>query len=131
MDFLKDAKKPQSTKEEILASVGDLSALDIMHNQILVGIYMRPEKTAGGIILTDKTRDEDRWQGKVGLVLKKGPLAFENDAHNDFGGQNINEGDWIVYRVSDGFSIDVNRVHCRLLEDSHIKAVVTDPAVIY
>lgn len=125
------ASKPQSTKEEIIAAIGDLSKLEIMHNQILVGIYMRPEKTAGGIILTDKTIDEDKWQGKVGLVLKTGPQAFKSDGTTDFAGQSVAEGDWLIYRVSDGFAIDINGAHCRLLEDIHIKGRVTDPTVIY
>jgi len=125
------ASKPQSTKDEIIAAIGDLSKLEIMHNQILVGIYMRPEKTAGGIILTDKTKDEDKWQGKVGLVLKKGPQAFKSDGSTDFADQNVEDGDWLIYRVSDGFAIDINGTHCRLLEDVHVKGRVTDPAVIY
>lgn len=123
--------KPQSSAEEIKESLGDLSGLSIMHNQILVGIWMRPEKTAGGIILTEKTVDEDKWQGKVGLVMAKGPLAFINDGANDFHGQDVEVGDWVIYRVSDGFSIDINGTHCRLLEDVHIKGRVSDPTVIY
>ncbi len=123
--------KPQATAEEIHASIGDLSQVEVMHNQILVGIWMRPEKTAGGIILTEKTVDEDKWQGKVGLVLKKGPMAFVSEGSTDFHDQNVNEGDWVIYRVSDGFSIDINGTHCRLIEDIHIKGRVTDPAVIY
>lgn len=122
--------KPQSTKEEILAAVGDLDKVEVMHNQILVGIYMRGDKV-GNIYLPDQTRDEDRWQGKVGLVLKKGPLAFVSDGAADFKGQDVNDGDWVIYRVSDGFPIDVNGAHCRLLEDVHIKGRVADPSVIY
>lgn len=124
------ANKPQSTKDEILGSIGDVSAIEVMHNHLLIGIYMRGSKI-GNIFIPEKTQDEDRWQGKVGLVLKKGPLAFKSDASNDFGDQNVNEGDWVIYRVSDGFSIDVNQTHCRLLEDVHIKGRVSDPSVIY
>lgn len=123
--------KPQATAEEIRASISDLSQFEVMHNHILVGIWMRPEKTAGGIFLTDKTLDEDKWQGKVGLVLKKGPMAFESEGSTDFHGQTVNEGDWVIYRVSDGFSIDINGTHCRLIEDVHIKGRVSDPSVIY
>lgn len=123
--------KPQSTQAEILEAIGDISYLEIMHNQILVGIWMRPERTAGGIILTEKTVDEDKWQGKVGLVLKVGPTAFVNDSANDFKGQSLSVGDWVIYRTSDGFSIDVNGTHCRLLEDVHIKGRVNDPSIIY
>jgi co-chaperonin GroES (HSP10) len=123
--------KPQATAEEIRTSIEDVSKIEVMHNQILVGIYIRPEKTSGGIYLTEKTLDEDRWQGKVGLVLKAGPMAFQNEGNTDFHGQSVNEGDWVIYRVSDGLSIDVNGVHCRLIEDVHIKGRVADPSVIY
>jgi len=125
--------KPQATAEEIRASAGDLSRFEVMHNQILVGIYLRPDdhKTAGGILLPQKTLDEDRWQGKVGLVLKKGPLAFVDDGSTNFEGQSVSDGDWVIYRVSDGFPIDVNGTHCRLLEDVHIKGRVPDPSMIY
>jgi hypothetical protein len=122
--------KPQSTADEIKESIGDISGLTIMHNQILVGIWMRGAKI-GSVWIPEKTQDEDKWQGKVGLVLAKGPLAFENDGANDFKGQDVNVGDWVVYRVSDGFSIDINETHCRLLEDVHIKGKVSDPAIIY
>lgn len=123
--------KPQATAAEIRESIGDLSGVSVMHNQILIGIWMRPEKTAGGIFLTDKTIDEDKWQGKVGLVLKKGPMAFVSEGNTDFHGQDVQEGDWVIYRVSDGFSIDIRETHCRLLEDVHIKAIVVDPSIIY
>jgi co-chaperonin GroES (HSP10) len=127
---LKD--KPQTTANEIIAGLGDaLTSFEPFHNQILIGIWMRPEKTAGGIIMPDKVLDEDRWQGKVGIVLKKGPLAFVDDSRNDFAGQNIEIGDWVIFRVSDGFAIDVNGVHCRMVEDIHIRGRVTSPNIIW
>lgn len=127
-----DADKPQSTKDEILAGLGEaLTNAEVFHNQILIGIYMKPGKTAGGILLTQKTIDEDKWQGKVGVVLKKGPMTFVNDGTVDFHGQDVEVGDWVVYRVSDGMSLDLNGVHCRLIEDTHIKMRVSDPTAIY
>jgi co-chaperonin GroES (HSP10) len=124
--------KPQTTADEIMASIGSaIGQFEIFHNQILVGIYMRPEKTAGGVILPDKVKDEDRWQGKVGLVLKKGASAFVNDARNDFHGLDVTVGQWVVFRVSDALAIDINGVHCRMLEDIHIKGVVESPSIIW
>jgi len=123
--------KPQDTKGAIADGVGDLDAVEVYHNQILVGIWKRPDKTAGGIILTDKTRDEDRYQGKVGLVLKKGPLAFHADGSVDFGGKDVSEGDWVAYRASDGWSLKLNGMDCRMLEDVHIKMRVAEPGIIY
>lgn len=116
---------------ELKAKVGDLSKVEIMHNQILVAVYIRPERTASGLYLADKTRDEDRFQGKAGLVLKKGPLAFVDDDANKFHGQDVNIGDWVFYRVSDGFPVNINGQLCRLLEEVHIKGKIPSPDVVY
>lgn len=121
--------KPQSTKDEILAGLGSIT-FETFHNQLLLGIYIKPEKSAGGIIFTDKTRAEDQWQGKVAVVLDKGPMAFRSDASVRFE-NDVQVGDWVVYRVSDGFSIDINGIHCRVIEDVHIRAKITDPTIIY
>jgi len=128
---LKSGMKPQASVAELRESIGDISQVEVFHNQVLVGVYIKPELTRGGIILTDGTRSEDKWQGKVGAVLKMGPAAFVNDAANDFHGLEILEDEWILFRVTDGFSLEVNGVHCRLLEDSHVRGRVPDPTMIY
>lgn len=125
------AAKPQSTKDECLAAIGSLDNFQLFHNHILVVTWIKSNITASGIILTDKTRDEDIYQSKIGLVVKKGPNAFVSDASHDFGEQDVSVGDWAVYRVSDGFAIDVNGSHCRLIEDQDVKMTVTDPLLIY
>ena len=116
---------------EIRKRIGDISQIEVLHNQILVGVYIRPEKTKGGILLTSQTRDEDRYQGKAGLVLKKGPLAFVDDDNNKFHGQNVDVGDWVFYRVSDGFPLVLNGTLCRLLEEVHVKGKVPSPDVVF
>lgn len=117
--------------EELKQKVGDLSGIEVLHNQILVAVYIRPDRTASGLYLADKTRDEDRYQGKAGLVLKKGPLAFVDDDTNKFHGQNVEVGDWVFYRVSDGFPLMLNGTLCRLLEEVHIKGKINSPDVVY
>lgn len=116
---------------EIRKRIGDISQIEVLHNQILVGVYIRPEKTKGGILLTSQTRDEDRYQGKAGLVLKKGPLAFVDDDNNKFHDQNVDVGDWVFYRVSDGFPLVLNGTLCRLLEEVHVKGKIPSPDVVF
>ena len=41
--------------EELRKQAGDLSRVEIFNNQLLVAIYVRPQKTKSGIFLTDKT----------------------------------------------------------------------------
>ena len=117
--------------KEIRNRIGDISKIEVLHNQILVGVYVRPEKTKGGILLTSQTRDEDRYQGKAGLVLKKGPLAFVDEHNNKFHGQNVDVGDWVFYRVSDGFPLVLNGTLCRLLEEVHVKGKIPSPDVVF
>jgi co-chaperonin GroES (HSP10) len=113
--------------ESIRNEMGDISSVEVFNNQVLVAVYIRPQKTKSGIILTNQTTDEDRYQSKVGLVLKKGPQAFEDVSGQWFDGLNIEEGDWIVFRPSDGWNITVNNVLCRIIDDVNIRGRVDQP----
>jgi co-chaperonin GroES (HSP10) len=120
-----------SDKQEIIEEVGDISQVEVMYNQILVGIWKRPEKTKGGIILTDNTRKEDDYQGKVGLVLKCGPSAFQSTDEMDFGTQSVQVGDWVVFRPGDGWQLKVGDRPCRMLVDASIKLKIPKPEMVY
>ncbi len=89
-------------KKVIHDELGDISEIELFHNQVLAAIYIRPEKTKSGLYLSNNTREEDKWQGKVGLIVKTGPDAFKDDTGKWFNGVNINVGDWIYFRPSDG-----------------------------
>lgn len=117
--------------EVIRREVGDLKDLTVMGNQVLIGIYQRPNKTKGGIIITDKTKDEDKYQGKVGLILAMGPRAFKDEKGEWFGGIEATVGDWVFLRVSDGWSVEVNGKLCRMVDDTLIKGIITHPDVIW
>ena len=122
-------------KEALLAALGDLSHIRLFSAQVLLAIYERPQKTKGGLFLPDNIRREDIYQGKVGLVVAKGPAAFKDDDRTQFHGQDVQIGEWVGYRVQDGWSLQVNgpngAVHCRMLEDVNIKAAFTHPDDIY
>lgn len=117
--------------QEILEKVGDLSKLNIFGRNVLVGVYVRPEKTKGGLFLTDNARQEDRYQGKVGLVLKTGPFAFSQADNDWFAGSTISKGDWVFLRPSDGWSVTVNGVLCRMLNDDQIRGQIPHPDYVY
>ena len=117
-------------KTALLNAVGDLSDYDLFHNQILVAIYVRPEKTSGGIIRPGTNVQEDEYQGKVGLVVKVGPSAFVSD-EEDFMGQMVNVGDWVVYRVGDGWALNIRDTACRILTDRTIRMRIKKPEDIF
>lgn len=117
--------------DEIRSKVGSLEGVKVLGNYVLIGIYVRPEKTKGGIILTDKTKDEDRWQGKVGLVLKVGPMVGDEKSREWSGNEPIREGEWVVIRPSDGWQHTLNECDCRMVRDTDIKMRVASPDVIW
>ena len=124
-------KHDEDPASAIRKKIGNLKDYIIFGNYVLLGVYERPEVTKSGIHLAGVTRGEDQHQGKAGLVLKKGPMAFVSDAHYDFKGQNVEEGDWVSIWVSDGRKLYVNGGLCRLVEDQHIRLKIPAPDVVY
>jgi hypothetical protein len=132
-----------------------LATIGVMRNRVLVCTYVEAEVTAGGIYKPNSRIDESKWQGKVGLVLKIGPLAFDFDeiveeaASFDGTGASgmamdvvrrnhgIPEvGDWVFYRAADTWDCGVKvgsgtGVHCRFINDDNIIGVIGDPTVIW
>ena len=119
--------------EELMDRIGDLDEITVPFNKILVGIYMRPNQTKSGIILADSTRDEDRFQGKSGLILKKGPMAFQDDDKVKFNGLNPEVGECIVFRPSNGMKLDIRSKdgHCILLSDTQVELVIPSPDMVF
>ena len=118
-------------KQAITDEIGDISEFQVFHNDVIVAVYLRPQKTASGIYLTDQHRDEDRFQSKVGLVVKLGPDAFEDDTGAWFHGVKVAVGDWVWFRPSEGFNLTVNKVLCRALKDTSIRGTVPHPDTIW
>ena len=123
--------------QALLDSLGDISGLQPMFNQILVATYIEPEKTKGGIIKPDNAILEGRFQGKVHLVLKLGPTAFKYDGSYQYEGPKIEVGDWIVARPTDGFeffSLEPLRhdaTPCRFYEDRFILGKTNRPDAVW
>ena len=141
---LKKSTPETDEKQAILDKLGDLSQVQIAQNEVLVAIYIRPEKSAGGILLTDRTRKEDNYQGKVGLVVKIGSACrFEryDAARNITFGLDIQLHDWVVTRPSDTWALDVNGgedtsdpkafTNCRLVFDDQIRMKIPNPGMIW
>lgn len=123
--------KSSDPKSAILDAVGD--AVENIHptgSRILVGTYISPEKSSGGIIFSDQTKMEDLWQGCMGLVLKKGPTAFQDDDLHKFHDFNVEEGQWILFRFSSAWEFHLNGASCRMVPDTEIMAVIDTPSII-
>lgn len=119
----------------ILDEIGDISGVEIFNNQVLCAVYRRPEKTRGGILLPGSNLDEDKFQSKIGLVLKMGASAFEEDSEW-FKDVKINVNDWVVFKPSDGWSVTVKNpaggeVLCRIIDDVNVRGRISHPDLVW
>ena len=116
--------------KELLTKFGKLDDVDVKMNRILVAYYIRPEKTKSGIYLTDTTRKEDEWQGKVGLVLKLGPSAYADD--KTFAPEDaVAIGDWVMFRPSAGLDCQIRGHKCKLVFEGDIEMRISSPDAVF
>ena len=123
-------------KKELLAALkGAQDKITVFGVDLLLAIYQRPERTASGLYLSDRVRGEDIYQGKVGLILKVGPLvhAKNKGLYEWFGSEARfpRVGDWGVVRVGDTYPFDLNGVPCRMVEAKLLRAVIPQPDLLW
>lgn len=126
--ILPTKKTADDLRKEMLAKLGDISGIAVYHNWALGMIYM-PDKV-GSLYRSDVSKEEDKWQGKVMLLIKTGPTAFVNNG-NWLWHPPIVVGDWLVARASDGVNRLVNGQMCRLFRDTVVTEKVTHPDNIF
>lgn len=115
-----------------MKKLGELPGFKLLRNDVLLGVYERPEKTKSGIHLPDSTRKEDEHQGKAALVLALGPTAFVSDNHVTFHPeQKVEVGDWVSIWVSDGRRIVINGQLCRVIRDQDLVARIDAPDMVF
>lgn len=107
-----------------------LKDLVLYRNDVLLVTAPIMAKSKGGIILADKTKNEERYQGKIGLIVKLGEIAF-NDVEiwpNEETRPIV--GDWVFYRNADTHECAINKVSCRFIKDHLIIGKVSAPDAI-
>ena len=129
---------PEGLRDKMLSDLLPMvNMMGLQRNRCIVATYIRPGLTQGGIIIPGMTQEEDRWQGKVGLLLAVGPEAFGydevraaidaavDDAREDAGlefseddereatGRALRDmnvprvGDWVAYRTSETHEVGI------------------------
>lgn len=120
------AESSRDPRAALLKAIGPVD--EVLHSLVLVATYIRPAMTKGGILLADRTLQEDEFQGSIGLVIGLGPGAFQDDGIAKFHGVKLKLHDWVLTRPADGLALEINGVPCRLFEDANIKMRVQNPA---
>jgi len=116
--------------EFLKATAKALAGLKIMRNRVLVGTHVQRAKSAGGIIIPNRTLQESRFQGKVGLVLAKGPMAFKFP--DECPSPEPEVGEWVFYRASDTWECGLGEdAPVRFVFDDSIVGIVENPEMIW
>jgi hypothetical protein len=118
-------------KLAIMKAAGDLSDVTVGSDLVLLGTYIRPEKTIGGIIRPKENVDEDEHQGKVGLVLKAGPIAYGDWEDPAERGIMADEHAWVMYAIKDALPFQLNGTPCRLIPYDKIRMRIPDPTMVF
>jgi len=79
--------------------------------------------------LSDKTVQETQIAANVGLVLKVGPDAY-NDESRFPNGAWCKKNDWVIFARYAGSRLNIEGGELRLLNDDEILGVVEDPESI-
>ena len=128
---LAQAKSANEFKTEALKRLGDLSGVAAINGNILVLGYVAPQVSKGGIIMPEKTIDENRWQGVCGLVLKMCDTAFKYSGAYTYEGTKPEIGDWVVFHNSETREIMVRGTSCRLVHHELVRLVTKDPTIFW
>lgn len=118
-------------KQAIIKAVGDISGLKVGSDLVLLGTYIRNEMTAGGIIRPVDNVKEDEYQGKVGLVLKVGPIASGDWEDAAASGEMAKLHTWVVYQIKDAWPVQINGTACRFIPYDKIRASIPDPSMVF
>ena len=128
-------------KQDILDDVGHLiEFFQPVGDQVLLVMYERAKQkgggdvtTAGGIIVPQGATGllaEDKWQGKAGLVVAMGPIAFTEDDNHKWGHAVPKVGDWVMISIGDSYSFDLpGDRRARQVSDASIKVIIQPEAL--
>jgi hypothetical protein len=133
--------------QEIIGDSAELLAsFQIRPYDVLLVMYQRElitgdKRLRSGIFLSDNgvgTLREDAYQGKVGLVMKVGSLAFTDEADHKWEGFAPKVGDWVVINVGDTFGFELPKVlgknsgrKVRIVDENLVRAIVPEPDVVW
>lgn len=117
-------------RERHLDALGDWQG-EVFHSQVLAMTYIQRSRTEGGIIIPDRAQEEDRFQGKIFMVVALGPGAFKDDKIAQFHGATLKPGDWFMARPSDGLEFFYNGNTLRLFQDVDVRIKIEDPGLFW
>lgn len=122
-------------KAHVIELVGSLEGYRLSGYQVLVAKYVRPDVAMRGpngtpLLRHGNQQKEDEWQGKVGLIIAMGPLAYQEYGEAWPDGRHPKVGDWVGFRQMEGVARSINGHMCKIFEDKQIREILPHPDFI-
>ena len=94
--------------------------------RIVILPYRGAEKSKGGIVIAEQTRQREQVATVCGYVLAVGDLAYKDEAKFPAGAW-CKKGDWVVFGRYAGARLNIDGGEIRILNDDEILARIKDP----
>jgi co-chaperonin GroES (HSP10) len=135
--WAKEAEEKEPSLDDAYAEDGSLavekldgSVLDRVPRptgwRIVILPYRGAEKSKGGIVLADQTREKQQVTTVCGYVLAVGDLAYKDEGKFP-NGPWCEKGDWVIFGRYAGARIGLDGGEIRILNDDEILARINNP----
>lgn len=94
--------------------------------RVIILPYRGVEKTKGGIVLAEQTKEKQQLTTVCGYVLALGDLAYKDEGKFPNGAW-CKQGDWVIFGRYAGARIGLDGGEIRILNDDEILARINDP----
>lgn len=94
--------------------------------RIIILPYRGAEKSKGGIVIAEQTRQREQVATVCGYVLSVGPLAYADEGKFPTGPW-CKKGDWIVFGRYAGARLPIDGGEIRIINDDEVLATIQDP----
>ena len=130
LDNYKSKDKIEETRLDAKAVESNKDLLDRLPSptgyRLLVLPYAGPEKTKGGLYLSDTTQDTIQMTTVCAYVLKVGDQAYKDESKFP-NGPWCKKGDWIIFGRYAGSRFKIEGGEVRILNDDEIIAKINNP----
>lgn len=94
--------------------------------RIIILPYRGAEKSKGGIVIAEQTRQREQASTVCGYVLSVGPLAYADEGKFPTGAW-CKEGDWIIFGRYAGARVPIDGGEIRMINDDEVLGTISNP----
>jgi co-chaperonin GroES (HSP10) len=104
-----------------------IEGIELYRNEVLLVTAPNRTMSSGGIYIPEGRKTEQRWQGKTGLVVALGEIAFQDDKLWPDAARRPKVGDWVLFATPNAPECSINGYSCRFIDDDKVRGRCSAP----